>query len=247
MSLASVLIPSYNYSEFIAEAVASVVGQTYGDLELVVVDDFSTDGSFEVAQALQDLYRSRFARFDVLRLPRNGGVNRLLNSAIPQLRGEVTCILDADDCLEPDYVAETLRALLEARARRPRAAFAYTDCTLVDTECAAIGEGRSGPFDPALLAACSYIPGCGLTLTLALRASLPLDARIKVGTKHHRWRRIVDAGYEGLHVDRPLFRYRLHERNLSGIGRRLLAEPGICHHPKIDLSRHWPTARMRDR
>jgi glycosyltransferase involved in cell wall biosynthesis len=239
MSLVSVLIPSFNYARYLGEAVASVVDQTYEEIELVVVDDASTDGTRDLVRSLEAAHRDRFTRFKFIRYDHNGGVTNLLNQAIPLLCGEITCILDADDALERAFLAETVRTLRDAQIKCSRTAFVYTDCVLVDAAGEIIGHGHATPFDRALLRTRSYISGCGPTLTQALRSVLPLDVRIRAGNKHHRWLKIVESGSEGVYVNRPLFRYRMHDRNLSGIGRRVLSHGTAGAYT---LSNYWPVA-----
>ena len=85
----SVLIPAYNYGHFVAQAIDSALGQTRLPLEVIVVDDGSTDDTPRVLAAYVD-------RIRILRR-HNGGVSRALNVAARQSRGDVLAFLDADD------------------------------------------------------------------------------------------------------------------------------------------------------
>ncbi len=90
----SVIITTYNHEAFIAEAVQSVLDQTYSDYELIVVDDGSTDGTLEEI--------SRFAeKVSLVRQP-NQGVAASRNTGIRRAQGELVAFLDGDDLWEPE-------------------------------------------------------------------------------------------------------------------------------------------------
>ena len=97
--LVSVIVPSYNVERFLPDAVASVRRQMWKELELIIVDDGSTDGTAELA--------ARFAAEDprvrVVRKP-NGGLSSARNAGIAAARGELVCFLDADDMLLPEKI-----------------------------------------------------------------------------------------------------------------------------------------------
>jgi glycosyltransferase involved in cell wall biosynthesis len=101
----SVLVPCCDLGEFLDEAVGSVLAQTFQDFEIVVVDDGSTDAA---TTALLADYRRPKTR--VLRVP-HGGVSAARNHAIAATTGPYLCALDADDRLEPTYLAKTVERL----------------------------------------------------------------------------------------------------------------------------------------
>jgi glycosyltransferase involved in cell wall biosynthesis len=97
--LVSVIIPTYNRAGLVTEAVASVLGQTFRDFELLVVDDGSSDGT---AAAL-----ARFGdRLAVLRSPSRRGVSAARNAGIAAARGQWLAFLDSDDLWLPDKLAK---------------------------------------------------------------------------------------------------------------------------------------------
>jgi len=89
----SVVIPTYNARACARRAIDSALGQTFGDIELLVIDDASTDGT---ATFIEQAYRDE-ARLRVLRLERNGGPARARNVGIKTAHGEWIALLDADD------------------------------------------------------------------------------------------------------------------------------------------------------
>lgn len=93
----SVIIPLYNKEKQIAEALRSVIKQTYQDFEIIVVNDGSTDGSLEEASKVDD---SRIKIYN----QSNGGVSRARNKGIELAKGEYIAFLDADDAWAKDYL-----------------------------------------------------------------------------------------------------------------------------------------------
>lgn len=91
---ASVIIPAYNAEAFVAQAIESVLRQSYGDFELLVMDDGSTDATANVIEAYRDA-RVRLVRHA------NQGLSRTLNRGIDLSRGEIITYLDADDVWMP--------------------------------------------------------------------------------------------------------------------------------------------------
>ncbi len=101
--LISIVIPSYNRWEFLQQAVASVIAQTYTNWELFVADDGSTDGTKEGIQALND------KRIHVLSAPHCGNIAVLRNTGISAGTGEWVTFLDSDDL----WVTERLELQLK--------------------------------------------------------------------------------------------------------------------------------------
>ena len=105
----SVVIPCFNYGRFLDGAVASVVGQRGVDVEVIIVDDASTDDSAEVADALA----AREPAVQVLRNATNQGHVRTFNNGYARATGEFIVRLDADDLLTPGSLARAV-ALFDA-------------------------------------------------------------------------------------------------------------------------------------
>lgn len=233
------VIPTYDYARYLPGCIESLVAQTHAAIDVVVYDDGSGDGSAEAAREALACHRDRFRHALVVSDPRNGGKLRALNVALALVQAPLVSIVDADDVLEPRFFERSLAALRQARASDPSIAFAYSDCLLVDAEGDEICRGASQAFDAKALRDTSYVPDCAPVLTEALRAIMPFDETIRTGTKHHKWLRLVEAGWRGVHVPEPLFRYRMHDRNLSGIGERVRTDMRSGARRERILSRYW--------
>lgn len=97
----SVIVPVYNASEYLVETISSVTQQTLRDLELIIVDDGSTDGSFAIAEELA----AGDARIHLFALETKRGVGAARNFGIQQATGEFLYFLDSDDRLHEEALA----------------------------------------------------------------------------------------------------------------------------------------------
>lgn len=241
--LLTVIVPNFNYGHYIERATRSVLDQDYGPVELIVVDDGSTDDSLAAIERALDGGHRRLARSELIAFERNRGKLAALNAALEAATGEYVVILDSDDYLAEDYASRCIAALREVRRLDDRVGFVYTDCTLIDRDDRFIDRGRSTRFDAALVERLSFLPEPALTLADALRGAAPFDESIRRATKHHKWRRIVANGWSGLHLAEPLFYYRMHDTNMSGIGRKVLSEAETGSRGERILSGYWELSR----
>lgn len=93
MVLVSVVLPSYNYDKYISEAIESVLNQTFSDLELIIIDDYSTDTSREIIKG----YKEKDDRIRFIFHEKNEGMARTYNDGIFSAKGKYIAILDSDD------------------------------------------------------------------------------------------------------------------------------------------------------
>lgn len=113
----SVVIPCYNYGHYLADAVASALDQSEVDVDVLIVDDASTDDSAEVAL---EIARSE-PRVDVLLHEENRGHIRTYNDGLAKVTGDYVTLLSADDLVAPDALSRAV-ALME---RHPRVGLVY--------------------------------------------------------------------------------------------------------------------------
>lgn len=242
--LLSVIIPNYNYGRFIAQTIESVFRQDYAPIELVIVDDGSTDHSLEeIRKVIRQ--SNKLVRIEVVEMAANAGKLAAMNIGLQYCLGEYCITLDADDRLRPDYASRCIGELVQAREEDRRIGFVYTNCNLIGPEGEIVGKGKSTAFDPRLIERFSFIPEPAVTLMTAMIEAAPFDESIRKGTKHHKWRRIIGNGWYGRHLAEPLFLYRMHNANLSGIGTRILDEVnGSSNRGERLLSGYWPVQQV---
>ncbi|MBX6368260.1 MAG: glycosyltransferase [Rhodospirillales bacterium] len=99
--LVSIVIDNYNYGRFVGAAIRSALAQSYEPLEVIVVDDGSTDGSWSIIAGFGD--RIRAIRQE------NGGQSAAFNTGFAASRGDIVIFLDSDDALHPEAAAEAVR------------------------------------------------------------------------------------------------------------------------------------------
>jgi glycosyltransferase involved in cell wall biosynthesis len=140
MQTVSVIMPCFNHSRFLCESVTSVLRQTYHNLELIIVDDCSSDDSWRLITSLA----GNDPRIRPIRHERNQGVSRARNSGLRAARGEFIAFCDADDVWEFGKLT-TQVALLDAN---PDYDVTYSDSRLIDDSGALTGSRFSDLFPP---------------------------------------------------------------------------------------------------
>jgi glycosyltransferase involved in cell wall biosynthesis len=220
LPLVSVIIPTYNYGRFVVEAVESALGQTYPNVEVIVVDDGSTDDTqrriapYVAGSAVRLLPRAK----PPIQLVRqaNRGAPAALNRGIQLARGDWIAWLSADDTFLPTKLQEQVAHA----AQHPDERLIYTDWYLVDAAGRVTTTVRSLQFAShqqlvrALFGAC-VING---STTLIHRTCFERDGMFAEDLPQaHDWdlwlrlARDFRFGY----VPKPLVRYRWHDANLS--------------------------------
>ena len=109
--LVSIIIPVYQVEKYLDKCIASVVGQTYQNLQIILVDDGSTDRS----PAICDNWKEQDSRITVIHQP-NGGLSRARNAGLKIATGEFVGLVDSDDWIEPLMIETLLSALQETAA-----------------------------------------------------------------------------------------------------------------------------------
>ncbi|MDO4848031.1 MAG: glycosyltransferase [Clostridiaceae bacterium] len=130
--LISVCINAYNSENTIKETLESVLNQTYENLQVIVVDDCSTDKTADIVEE----FASRDSRVELYRLPENGNISNANNEALSHARGEYIAHLDSDDVWLPDKI-EKQAAFLE---EYPEYGACFTHVQSVDEDGTPLGE-----------------------------------------------------------------------------------------------------------
>jgi glycosyltransferase involved in cell wall biosynthesis len=111
--LVSILINNHNYGRFVSQAIESALAQTYERIEIVVVDDGSTDDSLEVI--------GRYSHHVRVVAKENGGQASAFNAGFAASKGEIICFLDSDDL----FIPEKVRCVVESLDRHPQAGWCF--------------------------------------------------------------------------------------------------------------------------
>lgn len=124
--LISVIIPSYNHSRFIRQAILSVAHQTYDNIQLIIIDDGSDDDSIRVIGDTLKQVNLPNVIFDV---QENQGAHNTINNGILRSQGEFICILNSDDSYHPSRLAE-----LQQFSRAGKYDFVFSEVIHIDDE-----------------------------------------------------------------------------------------------------------------
>lgn len=103
----SVIVPVYKVEAYVEKCLASLAGQTYPHIEVIVVDDCSPDGSGQICRG----WAARDSRFQVIRLPENQGLSAARNEGIRRASGDYIAFVDSDDYTAPDLLEKLYQAL----------------------------------------------------------------------------------------------------------------------------------------
>lgn len=108
--LVSVIVPLYNYSQYIEWTIQSILNQNYPNFELIIVDDCSTDNSYEVAKKYEQ------SNVKIMRLDENSGYSKAKNEGIIASKGKYITTLDADDMFTKNSISSRVKCILKHRA-----------------------------------------------------------------------------------------------------------------------------------
>jgi glycosyltransferase involved in cell wall biosynthesis len=208
----SVIIPCYNYADYLKICLQSVLAQTFQDFEIIVVDDSSTDHTPEVVKEFRDS-RLRYVRHE-----KNLGPATAQNTGIKLACGEYIAAIGADDLMKPNNLAIKV-AILE---RYPEVGLVHSNAEIIDEIGRVIGTAcketglrdvqQERLFEKLLYG--NFIVASSILVRKACYQKVGLyDPKLRYGEDWDMWLRLAyhyDFGY----LDSPLVQHRLHQRSL---------------------------------
>ena len=215
MSLVTVIIPAHNQARFLGPAIESVLGQTYAHLELIVVNDGSTDETREVILTFADP-RLRYVEQE------NQGLPAARNAGLRGAWGRFVSFLDADDLFLPAKLADLLAVL----TADPEVDLAAGQALPIDEQGRRVGHvfDRPLPADPAdLLFGNPLHVGSVLLRRAALDRVGAFDVRLRSYEDWDLWLRLARAGCRMRWIDRPVSLYRFHTHQMTRDGAQMTA------------------------
>jgi glycosyltransferase involved in cell wall biosynthesis len=192
----NVVVPCYNYEEFVGVAIESVLAQTYPDWVLTLVDDGSTDGSVEIMRGYEGNPRVTLIE------QHNAGPARARNNAIEAVASEYVLCLDADDLISPEFVEKTV-PLLDADQSL---GFVYTYMLYFGDQELLI---RNSEYDFELLKRENFVNIASLFRREAWSAVGGFEPDLGYEDWDF-WLSLGERGWHGRLVPEPLFGYRRH-------------------------------------
>lgn len=205
----SVLMPAYDAAPYLPAAIESLLGQSFGDFELIVIDDGSTDATPEILAGIDD------PRLIVLRQPDNRGYVPALNRALEEARGEYVARQDADDVSLPGRLA----AQVEALDRDLGLVLVGTGYRTVDVTGDPLASHQPPTGDAAIrwqmLFHNAFVHSSVMFRRRALdRAGLRYDASYVPAEDYRLWSQLLEEG-RGANLPQPLAGHRKHAEQIS--------------------------------
>jgi glycosyltransferase involved in cell wall biosynthesis len=212
--LVSIIIPTYNHAHFLGVAIQSALAQDYPHLEVIVVDDGSTDNTREVIGPFLEHPQVRYIYQE------NHGLSVARNRGIAESRGEYLNFLDADDYLHPAKIARQAQ-LLDSE---PWLAFVYCDVIQVDENGEEIDNNYSiglsrkkldgDIFDSLMLG--GYFPVHAVLIRRSVLDQVGLfDETLKSLEDFHLWLRVSAEGFRARYIGEKLVYYRRYSGSMS--------------------------------
>lgn len=208
--LVSVIVPVYNVKKYIVETMDCVRGQTYGDWELLLVEDGSTDGTRRIVEEYIETVRDD--RIRLICQPANMGAAKARNKGLSEALGRYIAYLDADDLWEAEKLAREL-----AFMREKRAAFAFTGYEFADENGQGTGKVVHVPetlnYKQALRNTTIFTTTVMFDTTLIPKERLRMP---KVKSEDTAlWWQVLRDGHVAYGLDENLVRYRRGGSSLS--------------------------------
>lgn len=201
----SVVLPVHNGAAYLDAAIASILGQTFRDFELICVDDGSTDETPQILQrhALAD------SRIRIITNRPNKGLPGALNTGFAAARGELHTWTSDDNIARPHMLARLVAAL----DADPGVAIAYADFSVIDAGGEVVGFQKMGPASDLLLG--NRIGAAFLYRAEVTRVLSGYDEALFGVEDYDFWLRAVRRFYF-VKLDEDLYLYRRHEASLTG-------------------------------
>lgn len=203
--LISVIMPAYNCEKYIADAIKTVLSQTYSNFELIIVNDCSVDGTEMIIRQFSD-QRIRYFRND-----KNLGVSATRNKGVKEAYGTIVALLDADDLWEPNKLEKQLHFM----QANPQADFVFTASAFIDQN----GKNYDYIFHvPSAVNKKSLLKQCVISCSSVFIKKAYLEQYpFPFGKCLHEdfvvWCRILEDIQFAYGIDEPLLIYRLSQNS----------------------------------
>lgn len=210
--IVSVVMPCYNGAQFVEDAIASIIGQTFTDFEFLIYDDGSSDGSWAIIAE----WARRDQRVRATKMPHVGLVG-VLNRGLLEARGRYIARMDADDYSYPDRLEMQVREM----ERRPDCVVLGGQATLVDAKSSYL-QAFIVPLTHAEIDA-GHLHGHGGSLLIHPAVLMRRDAVNRAGGYREQyntaedldlWLRIAELG-EIANLEATVLKYRWHSSNVT--------------------------------
>lgn len=214
--LVSVIVPLYNADKYISETIYSVLAQTYSNLEIIVVDDCSTDSSRDIVLSLAE----EDSRIKLVKLDENyGGPAKPRNIGIDMSNGEYIAFLDADDVWKPEKIEKQMTQMLKNKLNLISNDTYFIDadsCLIESTSRRKKTESRAFTIKDLIIS--NRIPTSSVLVNKSFLGELRFreEKHFKAVEDYVLWLNLInlsDCRYE--HFNDPLVGYRVLANSIS--------------------------------
>ncbi|WP_170954728.1 glycosyltransferase [Polaromonas sp. AER18D-145] len=236
--LVTVVIPTYNHSNFLREALHSVRAQSFLEWEVVVVNNYSTDDTIAVVESFAD------ARIRLENFHNQGVIGAARNRGIALARGAFIAFLDSDDLWLPEKLARCMDNFDDQTDLVCHGLRCFGDVE-VDMFC---GPASRASFDALLDRGNCITPSATVVRKAALAAAgnFSEDPRIVTSEDYHLWLKLAQAGTRMKFLAELLGRYRIHQGNQSSaVIRHLNSVLQVVQEFFSGMPQHNPYTRRR--
>ncbi len=220
--LVSIAMPTCNHARYLKQCIESAIAQDYANIELIIIDDGSTDNTVQVIEDLIDRCRDRFIRFE-FRSRHNKGVSASTDEALQWAQGKYFASLDSDDVLKPDKISR-LVPILEHESKL---AGVFAGNEAIDEQGRVFGvessPARYFSFDEVITHMHTFSTPGQLLRTSALNAVGGFQG-CRTIQDWHMWLKLTEAGYPLKNVPDILVQYRYHDANISKNRRKMFED-----------------------
>jgi glycosyltransferase involved in cell wall biosynthesis len=210
----SVLIPTYNQENIIQETLYSALEQDYDNLEVVVADDASTDGT---PQILLEFEKKFTGRLKVYLHDENLGVTRNHTRGLQQCTGEFITFLDGDDL----YLPGKIRRQVDFMMKNPSCGLCYHDVDVFNSETEEVLYSWSKRFGRKkgkmkdLIRYGNFVPSVSVMVRSKDLPDYGYDDRIRIASDWMLWLDVLAKGGGMGYIDKIMARYRRHDSNMT--------------------------------
>lgn len=210
--LVSILVANYNNGRFISETLESAINQTYPNIEIVIVDDGSTDNSLLVIESFMSSHPER-----LIKLFKNNdhkGCGRIKRQCVELSEGDFFCFLDPEDTIVP----EAIEILMGAFESHPKYGLIYSTHFLcndkLEPQSVSSYPGKIPDGQSHLTSTGGHVSALALCKREDYDKTLGINATYEVAEDHDLYLKMEEIA-PVLYVDKPLYFYRKHDHNTS--------------------------------
>lgn len=231
----SILIPAYNREKYLEECVHSALNQTYKDIEIIIINDASTDTTADIAERLA----KEDTRIRVLHHKKNKLRSGSLNTGITNATGEYICFLDSDDLYLPNKLQSQVDFLEKNKdtdgvygdylyfkegQEGEKVYTAILEVESVKDRLIRIHNGED--IDPMIK---GWIPSCSVLIKSYVFGDIRFDENLTNMEDFDMWLQILGAGFTLVRRPEITYKYRGHDNQKSGNPEKMLAARAIIN------------------